>query len=340
MILEPIHLFISFGICMLVIYILSRQNKKRERAIFWPHCSESFGKKGKFCGSKFKFWLPLLFYALSLVLLIITLGRPRSAEAERLSSGSPTLSLLVLDRSGSMKEQVYFMDEQMDRLQAARKTLKRFVEHAGHGDLGLITFAAFAQLNSPLSSDYTHLKTVLDSVQTATAEEQGTAIGDAIFYASLILQQHFEALQTLLHTDLEDEITKNIILLTDGEQNFGKYEPLEAAYFAAEHNINIYTVLFNEKINAVRLFPSQMQNDHSFSQLMQVADLTGGELFHATTGEELESIYMSLSHNHNAPDNKLKHTEYYVYFLFAALAFFVIAETCNHFWKKEVYSIL
>jgi len=336
MITEPLPLLISLGFLSLTIYLYTGFKKRGFTSIKWPHIMQ--GKPLKQKGRQYKLWLPFLCYSLSLALFTGVLLRPQSEQRRKPSPTPPSISLLLLDRSGSMKETVYYMNTHTTRWNAARKALQQYLEHAGQGDVGLITFAAFAHLNSPLSSDITHLKQVIDTVEVAGPAEQGTAIGDALHYAIIIVQQHYLHLEELLPANLHDEITKNIILLTDGEQNLGQYEPLEAAFFAEEHDVAIFPIIFKEQIDSVSIFPPRERTDQKyFLQLQEAAEITNGEFYHAQTGEELEHIYSTISREQDESGETpyRNHKEFYLYFLLPALFFLGLGETLKHTWAKN-----
>ena len=70
--------------------------------------------------------------------------------------------------------------------------------------------------------------------------EDGTAFADAIALASARLAD--------MEKNPENDIaSKVIILLTDGENNSGKYLPLEAARIAQNLGIKVYTISIESK---------------------------------------------------------------------------------------------
>jgi Ca-activated chloride channel family protein len=89
-----------------------------------------------------------------------------------------------------------------------------------------------------------------------------------------------------------------LILLTDGQNNFGEVTPIQAAQIAAQQGVKIYTIgfgadelvvpglLFNRTIN-----PS---SELDAATLTQIADLTGGIYQRARNTQELEAIYEAL----------------------------------------------
>ena len=93
--------------------------------------------------------------------------------------------------------------------------------------------------------------------------------------------------------------SKVAILLTDGENNAGRIDPLTAADMAKQFGIRVYTIgvgslggWVNIPIQDAfgeRVVPQQFQLD--VKQLTQIAQTTGGQFFHATDGDSLAKIY-------------------------------------------------
>jgi Ca-activated chloride channel family protein len=91
-----------------------------------------------------------------------------------------------------------------------------------------------------------------------------------------------------------------VILLTDGENTAGEFDPVQAAELASTMGIKIYTIGVGTKGRA----PFPVRNTPSGQLLVQyelvnidektlrdIADATGGQYFRATETSSLESIY-------------------------------------------------
>lgn len=73
---------------------------------------------------------------------------------------------------------------------------------------------------------------------------------------------------------------KVIVTMTDGRHNTGP-SPLLAAYIAADRDITIITVTFSDGADQARM--------------KQIADVTGGQHFHAPTAEDLKRIFRQVA---------------------------------------------
>ena len=129
--------------------------------------------------------------------------------------------------------------------------------HGRGSDLiGLITFARYADTKCPLVHSHNVLTELLKKTEIVNLRsEDGTAIGDAIALAAARLQKAEEEIQqrksqlASLGENISDSDergfkikSKAIVLLTDGINNVGQYDPRQAAELAKEWGIKIYTI--------------------------------------------------------------------------------------------------
>ncbi len=137
--------------------------------------------------------------------------------------------MILLDVSGSMLTEDYFMDGQRtNRLEAVKSVTKKFIEGRPNDRIGLMAFASRPYLVSPLTLDHDWLLENLDRVHIGQVED-GTAIGSAI--------------ATGLNR-LNDPASKSkvLILLTDGVNNCGKVTPETAAEAAKALGVRLYAI--------------------------------------------------------------------------------------------------
>ena len=93
---------------------------------------------------------------------------------------------------------------------------------------------------------------------------------------------------------------KTLILLTDGQNNSGIIQPLDAAKIAAEKNVKIYIIgvgskemLVNSFFGTTQVNPSQdLENNEEL--LQEIAKLTNGEYFRSTDADSLKNIYKKI----------------------------------------------
>ena len=285
------------------------------------------------CGSGWRVkWLPVVkvIRYLCLACLIIALARPREGISISNMSTKGVAMELVVDRSGSMGQQMEYEGEQLDRLETAKRVIADFVNgkngqfQGRQGDLiGLVTFARYPDTVCPLVSSHNLLVDFLKQTRTASSQdEDGTAIGEAIALAVARLDK---AEQQILENNrkIRQQVgaafeptfsikTKAVILLTDGINNMGDIDPLQAAKLAKDLNIKIYTIgIGSDKDhmiwNGMRI-PSREQLDEGL--LREIADMTGGLYQKASDSKSLTDIYSKID---KLEKTEIKSIAYYDY---------------------------
>jgi Ca-activated chloride channel family protein len=257
--------------------------------------------------------LPFILRILTLVLLIIALARPLVGMEKIYDINKGVAIEVVIDRSSSMKAEMIFAGEQLNRLEVAKRVFLEFVQ-GNRGDLagrpndliGLITFARYADTSSPLTLAHGALASFVEPIELVNRKkEDGTAIGDALALAAARLQKAEETIMQQALVDNNQELSyeiksKIIILLTDGEQNAGRRTPLEAAELAQKWGIKIYTIGIGGRDSLIRvptLFGTQVIQRGSGvdkQTLSALADTTGGIFRLAEDGDSLRAVYSEI----------------------------------------------
>lgn len=282
-------------------------------------------------------WLPAARF-LALFLLIIALARPQQGQ-ERVRDLSKGIAIeMVLDRSGSMAEEMNFDGQRLNRLEVVKRVFNEFVAgNRGTLDgrpndlIGLVTFAGFADTVAPLTLGHEALIELVKKVELVRLKtEDGTAVGDAIALAAARLKTAEEA-QMRVNTKLGEDYeikSKIIILLTDGQNNRGEHAPLEAAQLAKEWGIKIYAVGIggdpNELVRSPfgNLMLSQRTLDEN--TLASIAKTTGGIYRRASSANGLREIYEEIGELEKSEVESLRYLDYKERFLPFALAAFVL----------------
>lgn len=217
--------------------------------------------------------LPLL-RLLAVALLIVGLARPRSGQAEALIPAEGIDIVLTLDVSSSMRIAVA---DQTPPLEAAQEVLKDFIRGRENDRLGLVVFRAETFLLSPPTIDYRALQSLVDQAGEVDLPD-GTAIGLAVA----------DSLNLLRESKARSRIA---ILLTDGENNRQEVEPLAAARIAETLGIRLYTIgLIEEgRTQPGSVLAQRVTADEE--ALRQMAELTDGRYFRATSPDALARIY-------------------------------------------------
>ncbi|MDE2347500.1 MAG: VWA domain-containing protein, partial [Gammaproteobacteria bacterium] len=122
----------------------------------------------------------------------------------------------------------------------------------------------------------------LDEAMVGVAGSQ-TAIGDAIGMAIKRLRTSSDAAGGgAKHTVL--------ILLTDGQSNAGALDPIQAAHFAKQVGLRIYTIGVGAPAGS-GFFGLGGNNDLDEATLKSIASITGGQYFRATDARALQAVY-------------------------------------------------
>jgi Ca-activated chloride channel family protein len=224
--------------------------------------------------------VPFLLRIAALSLLIVVLARPQTFDRETKKKVEGIDIVLCLDTSTSMLAE----DLKPNRVEAAKQVAAEFVKGRVSDRIGLVPFAGESFTQCPLTTDYSVLVSLLGDLRTGMVED-GTAIGMALA----------TALNRLRESKAKSRV---VILLTDGQNNRGELDPVTAAQAAQALGIRVYTVGAGTRGTAPypvqTPFGKRYQNvpvDVDEDMLRQIATLTGGKYFRATSEKSLREIY-------------------------------------------------
>jgi Ca-activated chloride channel family protein len=258
--------------------------------------------------------LPFAFFLLSLTSLILALSRPTASVV--IPSNRATI-ILAMDVSLSMCS----TDISPNRLQAAKEAALSFVESRDPGTrIGIVAFAGFAELIQPPTDD----REILTSAITYMTTARRTAIGSAILRSIDAIAEVDSNIQPVLETDLfapgvppAGYAPHIIVLLTDGSSNAGP-SPFLAANQAVTRGLRVYTIGFGTLNNNSPMdcgFSSLetdpfggfgfggapffgggggFRRELDETTLKQIASMTGGTYYAATSADELQNVFQNL----------------------------------------------
>jgi Ca-activated chloride channel family protein len=222
-----------------------------------------------------------VFRLLAVGLLIVALARPQTRNDEELKTGEGIDIIICMDVSGSMLAQ----DLLPDRMEAAKQMAANFVDMRTTDRIGIVIFSGESFTLVPLTTDKTVLKNQIYNMQRGLLED-GTAIGDGLGVSV---------------DRLKDSKTKSkiIILLTDGEDQGGRIDPLAGKELAKAYNIRVYTIGVGTEGYAPVPVPDNSGGTTTRQQkvnideklLRLIAEETGGLYFRARDNESLQRIY-------------------------------------------------
>jgi len=267
--------------------------------------------------------LPLL-RSLALIVLIICVARPRKADEKTRVRTEGVAIQLVVDRSGSMDRED-FQDAQgrLDkRIEVVKDVVQAFIKGdegalPGRPDdlIGLIAFGTFADTLVPPTRDHDFLVHEVEALEALQDPNEGeTAIGDALLLA---VERMRDIGRRFAEGDDFQIKSRVIVLLTDGEQTTGRYDPVEAAEAAATLGIKVYTVGAVPEFELIER-PSLFGGTRRIRQrpnidataLQKVAELTGGKYFRAREQASLREIYSEID---RLERSAVDETQYFVY---------------------------
>jgi Ca-activated chloride channel family protein len=277
-----------------------------------------------------------------LCLFIIAIARPRKGTVLSEISTEGVAIEVVADLSGSMQAEMDYYGEKLNRLEVVKAVLADFIsgdkkELSGRsGDLiGLVTFARYGDTMCPLVHSHNVLLEFLKKTEIVRLRsEDGTAIGDAIALAAARLRKAEEEIeQRRVQLGLEAEgraggseesgfkiKSKVIVLLTDGRNNTGEYDPLQAAELAKEWGIKIYTVgigsaqAYTTVQTMMGTFKMPTHQDLDERLLKAIAEKTGGFYGRADDAKALRGIVEKIDSLEKTEVKSIQYTQYAEHF--------------------------
>lgn len=290
-------------------------------------------EKKKFNFIAFFRHLNLFVFVIGLSFIILAMARPHLPEdiEEYKKKNMEGIDIVMaLDASGSMKA----MDFSPNRLEAAKTVAIDFINERPADRIGLVVFQAEAYTQAPLTNDHELLKSMFEQVQNTDVITDGTAIGLGLTYA----------INRLLESDAKSKV---VILLTDGVNNAGDTDPLEAAVVAKDNNICIYTIGVGK--NGTAPFPvetpfgtitQEMPVEIDEELMTLISEETGGKYFRAHDNKELEQIYKEIDQLEKSKvkvlEYKINPPEKYYGLLALGLLLLLLNKTLSHTLLKSI----
>ncbi len=259
---------------------------------------------------------------LSLALFIVALARPQLGRVTTQVQATGVDIILALDVSRSMLAEDFTIgNRRANRIDAVKLVTEQFIRERPNDRIGLVAFAGRPYLVSPLTLDHDWLIRNLERLRIGLVED-GTAIGSAIASAANRLKD-------------KEAKTKLIVLLTDGDNNAGKVQPLTAAEAAKALGIRIYTI--GAGTDGEAPFPLTNQFGRTVYRnvlvkfdektLQEIAAMTNGQYFRATDTGSLRAIFGEIDKLEKSKikvEKTAQYREIFMWFLIPGLAFLVL----------------
>jgi len=262
--------------------------------------------------------IPFALFLLALSSLVVAVARPVMVVTVPTAQ---TTIILTIDVSGSMRSR----DVYPTRMLAAENAAINFIQHQKPGtQIGLVAFSNFAEEIQQPTTDQEALQAAIESLTTG----RRTAIGGGILKAiDAIAEVDKNVAPSVTDTSTGVEPTPVpkgdyapdiIVVLTDGVSNVGPL-PTDAAKQAADRGIRVYTIGFGTANGNIDFGQGGgfggnggLNNNNNFggnggflggggfrmgideATLKQVASMTGGKYYIATSATELENVFLNL----------------------------------------------
>jgi len=335
---EMIHFEYPFlFLLLLIIPLLIYLKMKRKRGVIYP--SIGILPNIKTLRIRMLFMGDLLFY-LALILLITAAAGPYKTLGKEKDYSRGYLLQLVVDRSGSMGVSMDTQGEQ-NRLDIVKKVVAEFIDGDGNrlsgrrnDRIGLISFAQFADTMAPLTISHDIVVQLVNSLKLAEKEEDGTSLGDALALAVARVKAYQQKTET--------NTGAVIILLTDGQNNSGSMDPMDAAKMAEEQGIKVYTIGFGggyyrNAFGLIQEIPPEYGIDEV--TLQKMAEATGGKFFNAGDEKALKNVYSKIDSLEKVDMENLRSLDKRLFFYPLLFAGFVLLMT-GFFFKYLFFNVL
>lgn len=297
-----------FILILFIIYLFFR--KEKSKGIKVPSVQ---GIKKYSLNSK-KYLIGKYFILISCILMVIGLARPQRISDKKIKKDGIDI-VVALDLSKSMLQE----DFNPNRLEKSKELLSKFISQRVNDRMGLVIFGGDAYTKIPLTFDNSMLREVVEKIKVDDITSNNrTAIGMGVGVAINRLKE-------------SESKSKVIILMTDGENNYGELSPIDATKLAKELGIKIYTIGIGSYERNVPSFFGVMRkvknNELDENLLTKMAEETNGKYFRASDEKSFEEIFIEINKLEKTEIEKqdfAQKEELYMSFVKASLIFLVI----------------
>ena len=254
------------------------------------------------------------FILISCILMVIGLARPQRISDKKIKKDGIDI-VVALDLSKSMLQE----DFNPNRLEKSKELLSKFISQRVNDRMGLVIFGGDAYTKIPLTFDNSMLREIVEKIKVDDITSNNrTAIGMGVGVAINRLKE-------------SESKSKVIILMTDGENNYGELSPIDATKLAKELGIKIYTIGIGAYERNVPSFFGVMRkvknNELDENLLTKMAEETNGKYFRASDEKSFEEIFSEINKLEKTEIEKqdfVQKEELYISFVKASLVFLLI----------------
>ena len=231
-------------------------------------------------------WVPLALLVLALATAAGALARPR---AHMWVPDENATVVLLVDTSGSMRAK----DVEPTRLDAAVGAMRTFLDKLpSRFKVGLVEFSSVPDVLAEPTRDRQSVRQALDYL----SPDAGTAIGDGLDVATKLAVASLSREGVRLRRD--GTLPAAVVLLSDGAQNRGVLQPLQAARRARKAGIRVFTVALGTSHGVVHFgfgpFSNSIPVPPDPPTMRAIAKATGGRSYTVRSAERLQGVYTQL----------------------------------------------
>lgn len=251
-------------------------------------------------------WLLVPLRVAAATLLVLALARPQVGHAalETVTQGIDIV--LAIDTSSSMGGTDFGGRSKME---VTKKVVVDFLGTVKDHRIGVVVFSGESLVLSPLTLDYEAATKLVTPLEEGKLLRDGTAIGTGLASSINVLRE-------------SQSPSRVIILLTDGENNSGQLQPLDAANMARLLGIRVYT------IGAVPPGDVSRGTLPVDEQLMKrIAEMNGGQYYRVTDGTAMAEVYREierLEKTRIAIRRSTEYTDAYLLFLIPGVVLLIV----------------
>lgn len=275
-----------------------------------------------------------LLKAAALALCIIALARPQSISKSQERKANGIDIVMVLDVSLSML--IQDMGDR-NRMEIAKETFQGFIEGRKNDRIGFVIFSGEPLTLAPPTLDYGLLLAQLQTVQPGgQGLRDGTAIGDGLALS----------INRLKKSTAKSRV---IILLTDGDNNVGRIDPMTAGELALGYGIKVYSIAIGTEGRVRQPLPTQtaigttysyvwVENRLNPSLLKDISEKTNGRFYRVADEKALQEVFQNidkLEKTEITTKDKLHYNEEFLPYLMAALFCLIFERVLALLWWRQ-----
>jgi len=266
--------------------------------------------------SRWRRHLPFALFLIALASLIVALSRPVTIVSVPTDQ---TTIILTMDVSGSMRSR----DISPTRLAAAEAAAVSFIQRQKSStQIGIVAFSSFGEIVQAPTTDQEALQAAVESLTTGRRTAIGSGILRALDAIAEVDPNVAPSVSDTMSGVQPSPVPQGvyapdiIVLLTDGVSNFGPL-PVDAAQQAVDRGVRIYTIGYGTANGYIPFGGGQSQGGGVFGgggqqfgggqpfgggfrtgidedTLKQVASMTGGAYYSASSADELQNVFKNL----------------------------------------------